>query len=143
VADSRSGRHLLRGPSRLRCTAASCSQRIGVLTGVRQRCSLVCVCICLWLDCQYLLSSPLRDGQEMSEGEQQRVFGLQPPDQKRASGGSAGGDQRDFHGDLIIMLDDIDFGSEMEPAVATAAAAAAAAAAGPAAVEEDLFVDME
>ena len=127
MADSGSGRHLLRGPLRLRCTAVSGSQRISC---PHPCADLVRVCICLWPDCQYLLSSPLKDGQEMSEEEQQRVFGLQSPDQKRATGGRASGDQR--HDDIMLAAG-ID-----QPTQAAAAAAAAAAA-----VDGDMFADME
>jgi hypothetical protein len=93
----------------------------------------------LWPDCQYLLSSPLKDGQELSEEEQQRVFGLQSPDQKRATGGRASGDQRN---DGIMLAAGIDQPTQAAPAAA-AAAAAAGPAAGAAAVDGHLTADME
>ena len=90
------------------------------------------VCICLWLDCQYLLSSPLKDGQEMSEEEQQRVFGLKPLDQKRIRG-SASGDEYDSHDDIMLNAE---IGQMVEAAAATAVAALAA-------VDGDMFADMD
>ena len=94
------------------------------------------MCICLWPDCQYLLSSPLKDDQEMSEEEQQRVFGLDPLDQTRATGGRASGDQR--HDGIMLAA-----GIDQPTQAAAAAAAAAGPAAGAAAADGHLTADME